>query len=172
MPESSPRVSFKSKKQHKLDPKGRISFPKGWRVPPESTLFLLRAMSRAVNASGETVNEFPVIKCYTETGFDEMLDKVRRIEASKGRTEEEIGWLEGEYATWSEETEVSSQDKMLIPKEIRETLHLDDMVMLAGRGDHFEMWNPEDFAKAYPSAGSTGAVQVRPSRIMIESFPA
>ncbi len=140
MSQVSSKVSFKSNKRHKLDPKGRVAVPSSWGVPVESTLVLMEAMR----------DEYPVIKCYTEEGFEAELDKVRRVAEEHGQTIGDIDDIVGEIAAWIEEVEVNGQNKMLIPRQYRERLKLGDMVVLAGRRGYFEIWNPEDFDAAYP----------------------
>ncbi len=164
MAQTTSQVSFRGNRTHKLDPKGRVAVPSGWGVPAESTLILIDAAR----------DEYPVVKCYTEENFAAMLEKIRRIAEERGEDPGDIDDYVGDITAWSEEVEVSTQGKMLIPKQHREGLNLGETAVLAGRDDYFEIWNPLDFEAAYPptvrrSSGLDRIFHIRASRVQSRS---
>ncbi len=130
---------------HKLDPKSRVAVPANWRAAHEGSLLLIDAKRKG----------YPVVKCYTRASFAELVASIRRhaegIGAQPGEIDEYVGNIIGQ----SFEAEVSTQGKLLIPKQQREALHLEEMATLVGRGSYFEIWLPESFV-ASSAPESTG----------------
>ncbi len=131
-----PTVMFTGNVTHKLDPKSRVAVPAGWRAAHEGALLLIDAKRKG----------YPVVKCYTRASFAEMVDSVRNRAETLGAQPGEIDQYVGDIIGSSFEAEVSTQGKLLIPKQQRENLHLAETATLVGRGSYFEVWLPEDFA--------------------------
>lgn len=129
-------VTFTGNVTHKPDAKSRVSVPATWRAAHGAVLSLIEAKKK----------QFPVLKCYTQEGFEEMLTDIRTDAAARGITPGAINEYIGRIAGNSFGAEVSTQGKLLIPKAQRERLRITDSVVLVGRGVYFELWNPEDFA--------------------------
>ncbi len=120
---------------HKLDPKSRVAVPANWRAAREGTLLLIDAKKEG----------YPVVKCYTPATFAQMVATVRQGAEAVGARHAQIDHYVGKIIGRSFEVEVSSQGKLLIPKQQRENLHLSDTATLVGRGDYFEIWLPADY---------------------------
>lgn len=131
-------VTFTGNVTHKPDAKSRVSVPAGWRAAHGAVLSLIESHRE----------QYPVVKCYTQEGFEELLTDVRTQAAAHGATPGQIDQYIGSIAGCSFEAEVSTQGKLLIPKAQRERLKLTDAVVLVGRGAYFELWNPADYAAA------------------------
>ena len=129
-------VMFTGNVTHKLDPKSRVAVPAGWRAAHEGALLLIDAKRKG----------YPVVKCYTRASFAEMVASIRKGAEAMGALPGEIDQYVGDIIGSSFEAEVSTQGKLLIPKQQRENLHLSDTATLVGRGAYFEVWLPEDFA--------------------------
>ncbi len=128
-------VMFTGNVTHKLDPKSRVAVPAGWRAAQDNMLILIDAQR----------DNYPVVKCYTRASFAEKIASIRRHAEALGAQPGEIDQYVGSIIGWSYEAEVSSQGKLLIPKQQRDKLHLADTATLVGRGDYFEIWSPDDF---------------------------
>ncbi len=124
---------------HKLDPKSRVAVPANWRAAREGALLLIDAKKKS----------YPIVKCYTPSSFAAMVADIRKGAEAMGALPLEIDQYVGDIIGRSFETEVSTQGKLLIPKQQRENLRLEDMATFVGRGDYFEIWCPEDFAAAH-----------------------
>ncbi len=129
---------FRTHFKHKLDPKSRVAVPASWRAAFDCTLILLDARH----------DGYQVVKCFTDASFDAKIDYIRRDAASMGAEPGEVDRYVGNLIGLSTEAMVSTQGKLLIPKPQRERLKLGDEAVLVGRGDHFEIWLPEDFEAA------------------------
>ncbi len=140
-----PVVLFSGKFEHKLDPKSRVSVLSDWRDRCDGKFQLIDAQKKG----------YPVIKCYTQETFAEMIAYIRRKSEEMQATPKDIDDYVGDIIGRSYEAEVSTQGKLLIPKVQRERLRLSEMVVLVGRGEYFEFWNPEDYAAATAPATAT-----------------
>ncbi len=129
-------ILFTGNVTHKLDPKSRVAVPANWRAAHEGTLLLIDAKRKG----------YPVVKCYTRASFAELVASVRSFAEAQGAQPGEIDQYVGEIIGMSFEAEVSTQGKLLIPKQQREALRLADTATLVGRGSYFEIWLPESFA--------------------------
>lgn len=127
---------FTGNVSHKLDPKSRVAVPANWRAAHDAVLTLIDAMS----------DGYPILKCYTKDTFDDKLDAIRTQALAAGKKPGEIDRYIGIIAGRCFHAEVSSQGKLLIPKQQRERLKLAENAVIVGRSDYFEIWNPEDFA--------------------------
>lgn len=123
---------------HKLDPKSRVSIPAGWRAAQDAELTIIDAQS----------DGFPILKCYTKAAFDAKLDAIRAQAESRGAAPGDIDRYVGIIAGRCFQAEVSSQGKLLIPKQQRERLKLAETAVIVGRSDYFEIWAPTDFDTA------------------------
>ncbi len=121
---------------HKLDPKSRVAVPASWRAAREGALLLIDAKRKG----------YPVVKCYTHASFAEMVASIRKGAEAMGAHPGEIDQYVGDIIGSSFEAEVSTQGKLLIPKQQRDNLRLEDTATLVGRGGYFEVWQPQDFA--------------------------
>lgn len=120
---------------HKLDAKSRVAVPAGWRAAQGQTLVMIDARSE----------EYRILKCFTREAFAEKISAIRQQAEAHGVQPGEIDHYVGRITGCCFEAEVSSQGKLLIPKQQRERLRLGDTATIVGRGAHFEIWAPADF---------------------------
>ncbi len=122
--------------EHKLDGKGRVAVPAGWAAAKEGTLFLV---------SSEQFG-FPILKCYTRAAFAKLIRDIRSHYEGAGKTAAVINLYVKRIMRSSQEVEVGTQGKLLIPKQQRERLMLEESVTFVGCDNYFELWKPEDLA--------------------------
>lgn len=132
-------TQFTGHKTYKLDPKGRVAFPSHWKTE-ENVSFKLFCAKR---------DGYPVIKCYTESSFAQLITTIRHEAEARGATFKEIEKYAGAIIASCIDGELNNQRKFPISKEHREQLALDNQLMLVGRGDFLEIWKPEDYDAVY-----------------------
>ena len=134
--DNASKVMFTGNVTHKLDPKSRVAIPAGWRAAQEGVLTL-------IDAHYET---YPVLKCYTQESFADKIASIRSQAEARGVEPGELDRYIGMITGRSFQAELSSQGKLLIPKQQRERLGLKESATIVGRGTYFEIWSPEDYA--------------------------
>lgn len=125
---------YKGFTPYKMDPKFRVSIPPLWRPGAGESLFLLFSKEHGL----------AVVKVLSEAAYHE---RVLRIKSSD-KTPKEKGQLLGRLAMLSREASLNDQGKLLVPKDLSEQAGIvaEAEVMLAGRGNYFEIWSKENFA--------------------------
>lgn len=121
---------------HKMDPKGRVAIPVEWR-PAEGTVLRLISRTRA---------GLPVLEVLTD---EEYRQRLADIDAHPTATPADKRDLRGLLCANNRKAEVSSQGKLLVPKDWSEAADLptEGYVTLAGKGSFFEIWNTEYWAQ-------------------------
>ncbi|MBR4310984.1 MAG: hypothetical protein IKT79_08135 [Akkermansia sp.] len=134
------KVEFWSRAMHKLDPKGRVSIPADWRAALGQKLVLLQATHK---------KRYNILKCFTKEAFDQKINEIRTSAKELGATPGQIDEYVGSIISSADSAEVSTQGKILIPKDEREHLKVKEYVQFVGRGSMFEIWLPEDYNAEY-----------------------
>lgn len=129
-------VMFTGNVTHKLDPKSRVAIPAGWRAAQGQTLVMIDALSEG----------YHILKCFTRDAFAAKLHAIRQQAEAHNIPPGDIDVYIGRITGCCFEAEVSSQGKLLIPKQQREKLNLKDTATIVGRSNYFEIWEPSDFA--------------------------
>jgi DNA-binding transcriptional regulator/RsmH inhibitor MraZ len=126
---------YKGFKPVKMDPKFRISIQPNWRPAAGALLFLLFSKS----------HDMPVVKVLSQEAYDEKVQLVR----DSDKTPREKNEILGQLAMLCREATLNEQGKLLVPKDLSEKAGIasDSDVMLAGRGNYFEIWSGENFDK-------------------------
>lgn len=126
---------YRGSKPYSVDPKYRFAVPPAWRPAPGEVLYLLS--SRAY--------EMPMLKVLTQEGYDERVAIVKTSNLSEAKKRQKIGSL----AMLCREVTINDQGKLLIPKDLSEQAGIkpDSDIMLAGREEHFEVWNLENYQR-------------------------
>ncbi len=121
---------FRGTFQHKLDAKGRVAVPAGWR--PDGTLELrLRTSERA---------GFEILRFFTKEALDTVIRKIANDdEFTEGEKRDFIGEI-NESVT---DLTINSQGKIQIPKRDIEDQNLKADVVIVGRGSEFEIHRPD-----------------------------
>ena len=117
-----------------MDPKFRVAIQPTWRPEAGALLFLM--LSKA--------HELPVVKVLSQEAYNE---KVELIQNSGNLPREKTAML-GKLAMLSREATLNDQGKLLVPKDLSEQAEIvaEAEVMLAGRGNYFEIWSKANFA--------------------------
>lgn len=125
-------MSFKGSDTYTVDAKGRVSIPSKMRknILPQAqlTFVLTRGMEKCIYA-------YP-------------LDEWRRLEEnirSLPQTNEKDRFFVRMLMQWSEEVQLDSQYRLLLPKSLLEFAEIEKEVFFIGVLDHIELWNPENF---------------------------
>lgn len=126
---------FMSSFEHKLDSKGRVSVPALWRLTPGALLYLVDI----------EVDGAQILRCYTEEGFARMLEDVRVKSEARNVNPVSVDRYIGKIAAQSLPAEVSSQGKLLLPKNLRDKMKVQELVYFVGRASHFEIWEAEAY---------------------------
>lgn len=95
-------------------------------------------------------DKFYLIKGYNGEiwGFDnKQWHKEAEIRLSIPLTEEEGRIKRRKFFSQSEECNLDAQGRFIIPGDLILYSEIKTEVVLLGAGDHFEIWNPERFAK-------------------------
>lgn len=119
----------------KMDPKFRVSIQPSWRPETGAQLFLQFSSRRGM----------PVVKVLTEEAYAEKVDRIKSSDKTPVVKDELLGNL----AMLCREATLNDQGKLLVPKDLSEKAGIasDSDVMLAGRGNHFEIWSGANFNK-------------------------
>jgi len=125
---------YKGFNPYKMDPKFRVSIPPAWRPVAGESLLLLFSKE----------HDLPVVKVLSQAAYHE---KVARIKGSDKTPREKDQFL-GRLAMLSREATLNDQGKLLVPKDLSEPAGIaaEADVVLAGRGNFFEIWSKANFA--------------------------
>jgi len=126
---------YKGFAPYKMDPKFRVSIPPMWRPDVGVPLFMLFSKE----------HELPVVKVLSQAAYNEKVELVQ----GSAKTPKEKGRMLGRLAMLSREAMLNEQGKLLVPKDLSEQAGIvaEAEVMLAGRGNFFEIWSKENFAR-------------------------
>jgi MraZ protein len=134
--------SFKGSETYTVDAKGRVSIPSKMRknIEPEArqTFVVTRGLEKCLHA-------YP-------------LDEWKRLEAtirSQTQSNEKDRFFLRMLMQWSEEVQLDSQFRLLIPKSLMEFAEITKEVFFIGVLDHIELWDPDNFKKYLSSKKDT-----------------
>ena len=134
-------MAFRSEILIKLDKKGRVLLPAAFRDE-------LPADDRGAFVLYHSPNVAGVVNGNSRLGFDSMLERLR-IEAlgAKGALKvalDDEAFDPAGYLSASARTVPLEPDgRFTMPGEFAEVLEADDGVMLVGKGEKFQLWNPK-----------------------------
>ena len=118
---------FRSKSSHSIDPKGRIIIPARFR--------------KVLEADGEKeIVITPKDGCLYAYTFSAWKDLEQRILATKSAA---MAVLKRTFIGKSCQLKCDKQDRILIPKELRDDAGIEKEVVLVGVLDRFEIWSKE-----------------------------
>ncbi len=114
---------------YKMDPKCRVSIPASWRPDSGEALYLL--VSKA--------HELPVIKVLNQEAYRLKVEQVKASDWTVAKKTAALGRLAHLCRTAS----VNDQGKLLVPKELSESVGIsaESDVVLVGRGVNFEIYS-------------------------------
>ncbi len=118
-------MAFRGTYEHTLDDRGRVAIPARYRHEFEGKVVL-------------TPGEDGCLEIYTEAGFLNMSDEAaaRSPRTRTGRRSRRL------FDAQSFDTELDRQGRVLIPARFRETVGLNGTVVIVGRRECLEIWDP------------------------------
>jgi MraZ protein len=134
-------VAFRSEILIKLDKKGRVLLPAAFRdeLPVEDRgAFILY---HSPNVSG-------VVNGNSRAGFDAMLERLRAEALGpkgslKVALDDEAFDPAGYLSSTARNVPMEPDGRFSLPAEFAQVLEVEDGVMLVGKGDKFQLWNPK-----------------------------
>jgi MraZ protein len=138
-------VEFRGKYEHTIDDRGRVSLPARYRNELTGKIILIMSVDGC-------------IEVYTEDGFEQVASHVA-VEpptTSEGRRARRAFYSE------SFDTELDRQGRILIPPTLRRSAAVDGTVVVAGRKECLEIWNPRRLEEALSDAGAAPSTEQAP----------
>ena len=131
--------AFRGENRHKIDKKGRVSIPADFRriIEAENS-----AGTKGDGGSFTVVygdKRLQCLKCFTESVISEIDRKI----AGMDRASNKRAFLEYFFQTRSCKIQLDPSGRLVLSGELREKVGHGSIVCFAGKGDTFEIWNPE-----------------------------
>jgi MraZ protein len=126
--------SFKGSDTYLIDAKGRVSLPSKMRRNIEPAANMTFVITRGLE------------KCL----YAYPLDEWKRLEEtirSLPQSNEKDRFFVRMLMQWSEEVQLDSQFRLLLPKSLSEFAEIQKEVFFIGVLDHIELWNPQHFKR-------------------------
>ncbi|SRR5581483_4085935 len=134
--------SFKGSDTYVVDAKGRVSIPSKMRknIEPEAhlTFIVTRGLEKCLYA-------------YPLDEWQRLEDSIRLLSPAN----EKDRFFARTLMQWSEEVQLDSQFRLLIPKSLLDFAEISKEVFFIGVLDHIELWKPEHFKKYLESRKET-----------------
>jgi MraZ protein len=138
-------VDFRGKYEHTIDDRGRVSLPARYRNEFAEKVVLL-------------LSEDGCIEVYTEGGFNEVASHTA---VEPPTTREGRRARRGFYSD-SYDTELDRQGRILIPLLLRQGAAVDGAVVIAGRKECLEIWNPRRLEETLQGARAASPSEQAP----------
>jgi MraZ protein len=124
-----------------VDDRGRVSLPARYR-------------NEFVNGAIVQIGPDGCIDVYTEEGFQEVAKHVvEPPTTSEGRRARRVHYYE------SYDTELDRQGRILIPPRLRQMAAVNGAVIIAGRKECLEIWNPERLERVLNAEAASSTEQ-------------
>lgn len=134
--------TFKGSDTYSVDAKGRVSIPSKMRknIEPEArlTFVITRGLEKCLHA-------------YPLDEWRHLEESIRSTTQSAERDRFFVRML----MQWSEEVQLDSQFRLLVPKHLLEFAEIDKEVFFIGVLDHIELWSPGNFKRYLSSKKET-----------------
>ncbi len=135
---------FRGESTHKMDQKGRVSIPADYR----------RTIVEENAKVGKELDHYTLIivfgdnrqnhlECYPLTLSQEIHENIK---ARYPRGSKEREFLDNFYETKSIAVQIDPNGRMLLPQNVRSKAKLGSTVCFAGKGESFQIWDPELYA--------------------------
>ena len=135
-------VEFRGKYEHTVDDRGRVSIPARYRNEFTGKIIL-------------TMSVDGCIEVYTEDGFNQVASHV----AVEPPTTPEGRRARRAFYSESFDTELDRQGRILIPPRLRQMAAVNGTVIITGRKECLEIWNPERLEEIMSAAAATSTEQ-------------
>lgn len=133
---------FRGSEEVRVDAKGRISIPARFRRVFESSDPDFTAGKRAQMVIVYGFAEWTHLRLYTLEAIEEIDDGISRMP----RGSVERSYLETLMNGLSEEAEIDTDGRLVLPQRLREKIGLDDRAFFMAQGDYLKLSTPQTHA--------------------------
>lgn len=127
---------FQGSEEYTVDAKGRISIPPSMRrsLSPEAreTFILTRGVRKFIAA-------YPIDE------WSKVQENIKKKNPFIPENDKVITFLN----MFCKEVTLDAQNRIVIPKNLLQYANIDSKVLIIGKVDHIEFWNPEEFNRIY-----------------------
>lgn len=136
------RLRFRGESHHKVDSKGRVSIPAGFRRvleagDPDWTQGL---NPNFVIVYGDHRRQY--LECYTIQEFEAVEERISNMK----RGSQKRRLLERLFSTQSTQTSVDETGRIVLPARLREKIGIEGDAYFASNVDTFQIWSPTAYA--------------------------
>ena len=141
---------FRGTAKHKIDAKGRISIPPDFRRAIETgdPSFRHGDCGKLTIVYGDSRQNF--LECFTEAAVAELDHAIDSLDRSSAERQ----YLEHFFHTCAVQSSLDPNGRLFIPAYVRQKVKLSGEAVLAGTGDTFKIWRPDDFSESSDSFDS------------------
>ena len=130
---------FRGSEEVKVDAKGRVSIPAKFRRVFESSDPDFEARKRAQLVVVYGFADWTHLRLYTMDAIEEIDDQI----SAMPRGSNDRIYLETLMNGLSEEAEIDSDGRLVLPQRLREKIGLDDRAFFMAQGDYLKVSTPE-----------------------------
>jgi MraZ protein len=121
---------FLGRYEHNIDEKGRLTIPARYRELLANGAYVTQGFDRNLIV-------------HPTAFFEQLSQKVNQLAYNDPAARQ----LKRFMFSTAERCDIDRVGRILIPQFLREAAELNDVVMLIGAGDYFEIWAPENWAR-------------------------
>ncbi len=121
---------FLGQYQHRIDSKGRLTIPSRFREILSSGAYVTLGFDRN-------------LMVLTPEAFQSISERVNQMSLTDPAARQLRRLI---FAT-ADRVEVDRSGRILIPQFLRETIGLENQVIVVGSGNYFELWSPAEWSK-------------------------
>jgi MraZ protein len=129
---------FQGHEIYVLDAKGRVNIPSNMR----------KSLSPEAKDSFTLTRGFR--KCISAYPLDEW-EKIKYELGSKNQFDEENDYVISVMLMWCRDVTLDGQQRIVLPKKLLDFAGIEKQVLILGKIDHIEFWNPDEFENIYSS---------------------
>jgi len=136
---------FRGESTHKMDQKGRVSIPADYRriiIEENAKVGKELDQNTLVIVFGD--NRQNHLECYPLTLSREIHENIKS-KFPRGTPKREF--LDNFFETKSIAVQIDPNGRMLLPQHVRTKAELGSNVCFAGKGESFQIWNPEKYSQ-------------------------
>ncbi len=140
-------INFRGEFRHSLDSKKRVAVPADFRrainagrlATPGRGADALEDPARLTIVYGD--DRLECLQCYSESTIQKIDDAIAHL----GRATHERKFLEFFFQTRSVMVQLDPTGRLVLAEHLRTKIDLQTSVIFAGKGESFEIWNPQRF---------------------------
>lgn len=123
---------FQGHEQYSIDAKGRVNIPARMR----------KVLSPEANETFTLTRGFK--KCISAYPLDEW-EKIQKSLYFKNQFDEENDYVISMMLMWCSDATLDGQQRIVLPKKLLDFAGIESKVLILGKMDHIEFWNPDEF---------------------------